>query len=65
MSAIEIPSVPQGPEPASEPALVLRAEGRPASRWYRQPALMAGIVILAIVVGMALAAPLITSYNPI
>jgi peptide/nickel transport system permease protein len=65
VSAIEIPSVPQGPEPASEPALVLRAEGRPASRWYRQPALMAGIVILAVVVGLALAAPLITSYNPI
>ena len=65
MSAIEIPSVPQGPEPASEPALVIRAEGRAASRWYRQPALMAGIVILAVVVGLALAAPLITSYNPI
>ena len=65
MSAIEVPSVPQGPEPASEPVLVLRAEGRAASRWYRQPALMAGIVILAVVVGLALAAPLITSYNPI
>ena len=65
MSAIEIPSVPQGPEPASEPVLVLRAEGRAASRWYRQPALVAGIVILAVVVGLALAAPLITSYNPI
>ena len=65
MSAIEVPSVPQGPEPASELVLVLRAEGRAASRWYRQPALMAGIVILAIVVGMAVAAPLITSYDPI
>jgi peptide/nickel transport system permease protein len=62
---MEVPSVPQGPEPASEPVLVVRAEGRPASRWYRQPALMAGIVILAVVVGLALAAPLITSYNPI
>jgi peptide/nickel transport system permease protein len=65
VSAIEVPSVPQGPEPASEPVLVLRAEGRAASRWYRQPALMAGIVILVIIVGLALAAPLITSYNPI
>ena len=37
-----------------------------ARRWYRQPALMAGIVILAVVVGMAVVfAPLITSYNPI
>jgi peptide/nickel transport system permease protein len=65
VSAIEIGPVPPGPEPASEPALVVRAEGRPASRWYRQPALVAGLAILAVVVGLALAAPLITSYNPI
>ena len=42
-----------------------RAQRRAGRRWYRQPALMAGIVILAVVVGLALAAPLITSYNPI
>jgi peptide/nickel transport system permease protein len=65
VSAIEVPPVPQGPEPASEPVLVLRAEGRAASRWYRQPALVAGLAILAVVIGLALAAPLITSYNPI
>lgn len=65
MSAIEVPPVPPGPEPASEPVLVLRAEGRHASRWYRQPALVAGLAILAVVVGLALAAPLITSYSPI
>ena len=65
MSAIEVPPVPPGPEPASEPVLVLRAEGRPASRWYRQPALVAGLAILAVVVGLSLAAPLITSYSPI
>ena len=65
MSAIEIPPVPPGPEPASEPVLVIRAEGRSAGRWYRQPALVAGLAILAVVVGLALAAPLITSYNPI
>jgi peptide/nickel transport system permease protein len=65
LSAIEVPPVPPGPEPASEPVLVLRAEGRPAGRWYRQPALVAGLAILAVVVGLALAAPLITSYNPI
>jgi peptide/nickel transport system permease protein len=64
VSAIEIPPGPPGPEPASEPVLVLRAEGRPAGRWYRQPALVAGLAILAVVVGLALAAPLITSYNP-
>jgi peptide/nickel transport system permease protein len=65
VSAIEVPPVPPGPEPASEPVLVLRAEGRQASRWYRQPALVAGLAILAVVVGLSLAAPLITSYSPI
>jgi peptide/nickel transport system permease protein len=35
------------------------------ANWYRQPALMAGLVITLIIVGLALAAPLITSYNPI
>jgi peptide/nickel transport system permease protein len=55
VSAIEIPPVPPGPEPASEPVLVVRAEGRAASRWYRQPALVAGLAILAVVVGLALA----------
>jgi len=65
VSAIEIPPVPPGPEPASEPALVVRAEGRSAGRWYRQPALVAGLAILVVVVGLALAAPLVTSYNPI
>jgi peptide/nickel transport system permease protein len=47
------------------PVLVTdRAQRRAGRRWYRQPALMAGIVILVIVIGMALAAPLITSFNP-
>jgi peptide/nickel transport system permease protein len=41
-----------------------RAQRRAGRRWYRQPALMAGIVILLIVVGMAVLAPVITSYNP-
>jgi len=68
VSTIEIPPGPagsSGPEPASEPVLVLRAEGRSAGRWYRQPALVAGLAILAVVVGLSLAAPLITSYSPI
>jgi peptide/nickel transport system permease protein len=33
--------------------------------WYRQPALMAGLVITGIIIAMAIAAPLITFYNPI
>jgi peptide/nickel transport system permease protein len=49
---------------ADADASTARAQRRASRRWYRQPALMAGIVILVILVGMALAAPLITSYNP-
>ena len=54
MSAIEAPAVAPS-----------RAQRRADRRWYQQPALVAGIVILAIVLGLALAAPLITSYDPI
>jgi peptide/nickel transport system permease protein len=49
---------------ADADASTARAQRRAGRRWYRQPALMAGIVILVILVGLALAAPLITSYNP-
>jgi peptide/nickel transport system permease protein len=42
-----------------------RAAKRGSRTWYRQPALMAGLVITAVIVGFAIAAPLITSYNPI
>jgi peptide/nickel transport system permease protein len=34
------------------------------NRWYRTPSFVAGVVILGIVVLAALAAPLITKYNP-
>ena len=62
MSAL---SFPEHPESVLMPAGQERAQPRPARRWYRQPALMAGLVILGIIVIMAVAAPLITSYNPI
>jgi peptide/nickel transport system permease protein len=42
-----------------------QAEPRQARRWYRQPALMSGIVILGIILFLAAAAPLLSSYNPI
>jgi peptide/nickel transport system permease protein len=58
-------SFPEHPESVLMPAGQERAQPRPARRWYRQPALMAGLVILGIIVVMAAAAPLITSYNPI
>jgi peptide/nickel transport system permease protein len=58
-------SFPEHPESVLMPAGQERAQPRPARRWYRQPALMAGLLILGIIVIMAVAAPLITSYNPI
>lgn len=46
------------------PAVEQSARPRRAT-WYRQPALLAGLVITGIIIAMAIAAPLITSYNPI
>jgi peptide/nickel transport system permease protein len=63
VSAISVVPGP-GPVPAP-PVPAERAQAPRARRWYRQPALMAGIVILGVIVGMAAAAPLLTSYNPI
>jgi peptide/nickel transport system permease protein len=41
-----------------------RAEARKAG-WYRQPALLAGLILLAVILFMVIGAPLLTSYNPI
>jgi peptide/nickel transport system permease protein len=41
------------------------AQPRQARRWYRQPALMAGIVITGLLIATALAAPLLATDNPI
>jgi peptide/nickel transport system permease protein len=49
--------------PAGTAGTAERAQPRRA-RWYRQPALMAGLVLLAIILFMVIAAPLLTSYNP-
>ncbi len=46
------------------PTIDRSAQPRRAN-WYRQPALMAGLVITGIIVAMAVGAPLITHYNPI
>jgi peptide/nickel transport system permease protein len=40
-----------------------RAQTRKAG-WYRQPALLVGLILLAVIVAMVIAAPLLTSYNP-
>lgn len=62
MSAL---SVPEQAGPALGPVEEEHAAPRPARRWYRQPALAAGAVLLLIIVILSLAAPLLTSYNPI
>ena len=41
-----------------------RAQARKAG-WYRTPALLAGLILLAVILFMVIAAPLLTSYNPI
>ena len=58
-------SLPAGTEPGpGTPAVPSAAQRRVGRRWYRQPSLMAGIIIIAVIVIAALAAPLLTSYNP-
>ena len=54
MSTISLPGTAETAE---------RAQPR-RSHWFRQPALVAGVVILAIILFMVIAAPLLTSYNP-
>jgi peptide/nickel transport system permease protein len=59
--------------PAGGDLIGLERSPRPLDRsvqarratWYKQPALMAGLIIMAIVLIAAAAAPLITFYNPI
>ncbi len=54
-----------GLEPPAAPAVrPERGEARRARRWYTQPALMSGIVIMAVVLAASIAAPLLTPYNP-
>jgi peptide/nickel transport system permease protein len=51
------------PESAPQATAGERAQPR-RHRWYRQPALMAGITITGIILFLVIAAPLLTSYNP-
>ena len=54
MSAISI----AGPAGTAERAAPRRAH------WFRQPALMSGLVLLAVILAACIAAPLLTSWNP-
>jgi peptide/nickel transport system permease protein len=63
MSALSFPEYPESV--LMPPAAAEQSQPRGARRWYRQPALMAGLVILGIILFLAAAAPLLSSYNPI
>jgi peptide/nickel transport system permease protein len=59
-----VSAVPISPSAgAPQTAAAERAQPR-RTRWYRQPALMAGVVITGVILVLVIAAPLITSYNP-
>ena len=62
MSAL---SFPEHPESVLMPVPAEQSQPRQARRWYRQPALMSGIVILGVVLFLAAAAPLLSSQDPI
>jgi peptide/nickel transport system permease protein len=47
------------------PLATERGGQRGRRTWYRQPALMAGLIITGIILASAIFAPLLTSYNPI
>jgi peptide/nickel transport system permease protein len=49
----------------AEPALAAERAQPRRRHWYRQPALAAGLILLAILLAAAIFAPLLTSYNPI
>ena len=61
MSAVSADPAP-APAPAPPPA-VTRVRARRA-RWYRQPTLMTGLVLFAVIVFMCYGASLLTSFNP-
>jgi peptide/nickel transport system permease protein len=59
-----IPLVPEPGAPGAYEVATVRAEPRRTGRWYTQLALMSGIVIIAIILVLAIGAPLFSSYNP-
>jgi len=63
VSAISITPAAGSPDSSPQAATAERAQPRRA-RWYRQPALIAGVAILAVILFLVIGAPLFTSYNP-
>jgi peptide/nickel transport system permease protein len=63
VSAISITGTAGSPESSPQAGTAERAQPR-RRQWYRQPALMAGLAIIGVILILVIAAPLITSYNP-
>jgi len=63
VSALSITGAAGSPESSPQTATAERAQPR-RSRWYRQPALVAGMTIVGLILFLVIAAPLFTSYNP-
>ena len=63
MSVISLPAGAGSPESSPQAVAAERAQPR-RHQWYRQPALMSGLVIIGLILLAVIAAPLLTSYNP-
>ncbi len=63
MSAVSLSPAAGSPESSPQAVTAERAQPRRA-RWFRQPALMAGLTIVGLILLVVIAAPLITSSNP-
>ncbi len=63
MSVISITGTAGSPESPVSAVTAERSQPR-RRRWYRQPALMAGLVLLGLILFAVIAAPLLTPYQP-
>ncbi len=63
MSAISITGTAGSPESSPQAGTAEQAQPRRA-HWYRQPALVAGLAIIGVILFLVIAAPLLASFNP-
>jgi peptide/nickel transport system permease protein len=63
VSVISLPAGAGSPESSPQSVAAERAQPR-RHQWYRQPALISGLVIIGLILLAVIAAPLLTSYNP-
>jgi peptide/nickel transport system permease protein len=63
VSAISITGTAGSPESSPQAGTAERAQPR-RRHWYRQPALVAGLAIIGVILFLVIAAPLLASFNP-